>query len=205
MGGEPVVTAELILKPVISSDASRTRRASSAGRLVPGLVAAYAAGWCALLTVALACALLPGARWLAHATFGLALRARLHPAGAPSVSGALALLANNLRATAWPIIPAALGAGQRPGIRRLVDVAVVVSASVNLLPVGAALGTYRLGLVPYLPQLPLELYAVTSAAACWRASRRRRLGRHEVAAITASVLLALVLAALLEIWAVPHR
>ena len=205
MGGEPVVAAKLTHDAAIAPDASRIRRASSGGRLVPRLAAAYVAGWCALLTGALACALLPGARWLAHATFGLALGARLHPAGAPSVAGALALLANNGRAAAWPLLPAALGAGRLPGARRVVDAAVFISLALNLLPVGAALGIYRLGLAPYLPQLPLELYAVTSAAACWQASRRRRLCRHEVAAITASIMLALVLAALLEIWAVPHR
>jgi hypothetical protein len=177
----------------------------AAGTLPARLAAAYAAGWLAVAAAALLCALVPAARWLAHHAFGLQLHARLHRAPAPSVDGALALLANNVRATCWPLLPVALRAERYPGVRRLVDVAVALGLAVNLLPVGAALGAYGPRLVPFLPQLPLELYATTAGPACWWLCSRRALGNRALAAVAGSTLLTLLIAAGLETWGVPHR
>ncbi len=201
-----MVAADLTEQPGVALDATAgflDTPTPPARRLGARLAIAYAAGWSVVLAMALACAVLPAARRLAHVAFGLALRARLHPPPAPSAAGALSLLANNARAAGWPLLPCALDAGRYPVLRRLVDVTVLLGVAVNLLPVGAALGVYRVRLLPYLPQLPFELYGVTSAAAGWRASRRR-LHRRELAAAAASVLIALILAAVLETWAVPH-
>lgn len=172
---------------------------------VPTLARAYAAGCLALTAAAAAAALLPAAGWLAHAAVGLPLHARLRPAPPPRLAGAVALLGANLRATGWPLIPAALRAGRSAGLRRLVDITLAAGLTVNLVPVAAALGVYRLRLLPYLPQLPLELYALTSGAAAWWLSSRRHTTRRQLALIAASLLAALAGAAALETWAVPHR
>ena len=59
--------------------------------------------------------------------------------------------------------------------------------------------------MPYLPHLPLELYAITTGPAVWLLSTRRQIARRELALIAVSMLVALTLAAALETWAVPHR
>jgi hypothetical protein len=169
------------------------------------LLAAYTTGWTVLLTVAGICALVPAARWLAHHELALALHLRVRPAPRPTLAGAGWLLANNLRATAWPLVPVLARAQQPAWLRRLIHAAVLASLAVNLLPVGAAIGVYRARLVPYLPHLPFELYAITTGPTAWLISTRRPLPRRQVATVAASMVAALVAAALLETWAVPHR
>jgi hypothetical protein len=90
-------------------------------------------------------------------------------------------------------------------LRRVTHAAVAVSLAVNLLPVAAAIGVYRYQLVPYLPHLPLELYAITTGPTAWLLATHGTLTRRQTALIAASMLLALTGAALLETWAVPHR
>lgn len=173
--------------------------------VVPVLAAACGAACLVLAVIAATCALVPPASRLVHVAVGLSLDARLRPAPAPSLSAALGLLTANVRATAWPLIPAALRAGRHPWLARCVDVAVTLSLAVNLLPIGAALGVYRLRLPPYLPQLPLELYALTTGAAAWWLSSRRHASGAQLGRVAASMLVALAGAAALETWAVPNR
>ena len=169
------------------------------------LLAASTTGWTVLLAVAGICALMPAARWLAHHELALALHLRIRPAPRPTIGAAGWLLANNLRATAWPLIPV-LARAQRPDwLRRVIHAAVLASVAANLLPVGAAIGVYRDRLVPYLPHLPFELYAITTGPVAWMISTRRPLTRRQLATIAASMIGALVVAAVLETWAVPHR
>jgi len=59
--------------------------------------------------------------------------------------------------------------------------------------------------VPYLPHLPFELYAITAGPAVWLISTRKPITRRQLGVIAASILAALVVAALLETCAVPHR
>ena len=64
---------------------------------------------------------------------------------------------------------------------------------------------YRNQLVPYLPHLPLELYAITTGPAAWLLSTRRQITHRQLAQVALSMLAALTVAAVLETWAVPHR
>jgi hypothetical protein len=173
--------------------------------LVEDLALAYSTGWTVLLAVAAVCALIPAARWLAHHELALQLHIRIRPAPAPSLHTAVGLLINNVRATCWPLLAAALRAQRPAWLRRLVHTAVLASLAVNLLPVGAAIGVYRAQLVPYLPHLPLELYAITSGPTAWLLSTRQLLSSRQLCLIAVSILIALAGAALLETWAVPHR
>lgn len=173
--------------------------------LVERLASAYSAGWTLLLAGACACVLMPAARWLAQHELGIDLHMRIRPAPAPHVRTLLWLIANNLRATAWPLAPALLGAERSPMLRRVVHAAVLVSLAADLLPVAAALGVYRRKLVPYLPHLPLELYAITTGPTSWLLAARGRCSRRQLLEIAVSVLVALSGAAFLETWVVPHR
>ncbi len=94
--------------------AGRTLAAEPQRRGLAGeLAGAYAAGWTLLLAVAGICATVPAARWFAHHELALALHVRIAPAPPPTVRRALWILADNIRATGWPL-SAALGA-QTPG------------------------------------------------------------------------------------------
>ncbi len=191
-----------MVTPTVGSVSTRTSARRSLGEQ---LLAAYSTGSTVLLATAGICALVPAARWLAHRELALALHLRIRPAPPPTLAAAGWLLANNLRATAWPLAPVLVRAQQPAWLRRLVHAAVLASLAANLLPVGAAIGVYRARLVPYLPHLPFELYAMTTGPAAWLISTRRPITRRQLAAIAASMLVALTAAALLETWAVPHR
>jgi hypothetical protein len=80
-----------------------------------------------------------------------------------------------------------------------------MSFAANVLPVGAALGVYRVKLAIYLPHLPLELYAITAGPASWLLVVRGRQSHRQVLAVAMSISAALLGAAFLETWAVPHR
>ncbi len=172
--------------------------------LAEELALAYGAGWTVLVAVAGVCAVVPGARWLAHHELALALHVRIAPAPAPSSRGAAWILVDIIRATGWPLL-AAIGAQHPSWLRRVTHGAVLASLAANLLPVAAAIGVYRSALVPYLPHLPLELYAITTGPTAWLLSTRGQLTRRELALVALSMLVALALAAGLETWAVPHR
>ncbi len=173
--------------------------------LAKRLTAAYALGWASLLTMACACAAIPAARWFAEHALAVDLHARLRVANAPGLETFTSLLATNIRATAWPLVPAAFGAERSRTGRRLVHAAALVSLATNVLPAGAALGAYRLALVPYLPHLPLELYAITAGPASWLLVARGRCNRRQLLPIAASICAALAVAAFLETWATPER
>ena len=169
------------------------------------LAAGYTAGWTVLLAVSATCALVPAARSLAHDLLSVDLHVHIRPAPRPTLRAAVGLLVNNVRATGWPLLAATLGAGRSTLLRRVTHAAVSVSLLVNLLPVAAAIGVYRSQLVPYLPHLPLELYAITTGPTSWLLATHGALTRRQAVLIAASMLLALSGAALLETWAVPHR
>jgi hypothetical protein len=177
----------------------------SSRELAEHLALGYAAGWASVLATACACALIPSARWLAHDALALNLHTRIQPAPAPTLGTVSSLLLANLRATAWPLVPIALRADKSCGSRRLVHTAVLMSFAANVLPVGAALGVYRVKLAIYLPHLPLELYAITAGPASWLLVVRGRQSHRQVLGVAMSIGAALLGAAFLETWAVPHR
>jgi hypothetical protein len=169
------------------------------------LALGYAAGWATVLGTACACALIPSARWLAHDALAINFHARIRPAPAPTLGTFSSLLLTNVQATAWPLVPVVLRAEQSRGLRRIVHGAVLISLGANVLPVGAALGVYRLTLTPYLPHLPLELYAITTGASSWLCVARGRPRNAHLVAGGISIGAAILVAAFLETWAVPHR
>jgi hypothetical protein len=190
---------------MVTTELTRPQPVRPRHSLAEQLAHAYSAGWTLLLAAAALCALIPAARWLAHHELALQLHVRIRPAPRPTLRAAAWLLIHNARATMWPLLAVGLGAERHRILRRVVDVSVMASVAVNLLPIAAAVGVYRSALVPYLPHLPFELYAITTGPAAWAQSTRQPLGRRQLAMIGLSMLAALGIAALLETWAVPHR
>jgi len=197
-----MVARQLTSSPGSSRGGTPTRHPGLAGELTTG----YTLGWTVLLLVAAICAMVPAARWVAHHELALALHIRIGPAPPPTLAAAGWLVVNNVRATGWPLLAVGLGVDRHGrGLRRVVHTAVLVSLAANLLPVAAAIGVYRSQIIPYLPHLPLELYAITTGPATWLITTRQPISRRQLATVAVSILGALAGAAVLETWAVPHR
>ncbi|HEX4188579.1 MAG TPA: hypothetical protein VHY83_11830 [Solirubrobacteraceae bacterium] len=123
----------------------------------------------------------------------------------PHLTRVLELAAHNIPIAAWPLLLGVAGAHRHPLTRRIADATLLASITINTMPVGAALGAHGTGLLPYIPQLPLEWAALALGASAWLCQRRSALTiRHRVSvlALTASILLC---AAVIETVAVPHR
>ena len=108
------------------------------------------------------------------------------------------------------IVPLALCAGRwntHPLTRRLGDLIVTAIVVINALLIGVALGRYPTQLPAYLPHLPLEDAALSTAAAAWLTHRRGELdgARRSVARYAAITAALTVFAALVETYAVPHK
>jgi hypothetical protein len=99
--------------------------------------------------------------------------ARPHPALHPTAAAIAAILVNNARVLAAPFILIA-GRFARSRRTRLVgDAVTAIILAANALWIGVALGRWRGTLIPYLPQLPLEYLAASTAAGAWIHTRRR--------------------------------
>lgn len=131
-------------------------------------------------------------------------RLALAPTGTAGM--AALILTNNVREVMIPFLFAALRIGPRrwPAVVAVGDVVVGASLAVNATLAGLALGSYGLGLLPYLPQWPFEWGALALAFTGWRRVRggRRELGELALLAIGAVILLCV--AALLEAYVVPQ-
>jgi hypothetical protein len=164
----------------------------------------YAAVWLATLAPAALVAIvghplvLTVRRWL-----GLVLSAREN--APPTVEHVLMLAAHNIPIASWPLLLGVLGAHRsRPG-RWFADGVGIVSMIANTLPVGAAFGAYGTALLAYVPQLPLEWAALALGVSGWLIQRRRALTVSAGLGVFALVAVALVGAAVLETFAVPHQ
>ena len=176
-------------------------------RLPAGLIGAtlrlYAAMWTLTLAGALAVRLAgPQARRETRRLLGLALSARATPA--PSAGHVLALAAHNIPIAAWPLLLGPIGAGQKRPLRRVADTLVLACLCANTLPVGFAFGGYGSPLLAYIPQLPVEYAGLAVGYGSWLIQRRRALGGRERVVWLAVTVILLLIAAIVETFAVPH-
>jgi hypothetical protein len=138
---------------------------------------------------------------------GLALARAPHPTLTPTFSAGASIFLQNARILLIPVLLSALGIQEHQAGRCLGDLAVLAILTLNGALVGIELGRWNLGLIPYLPQLPLEWLAVGAAASSWTTSRTQlnQTGRRQsplaTAAITAGLLAA---AAAIEVLLTPH-
>jgi hypothetical protein len=154
-----------------------------------GLVAALAAVW--LLTAV--------GRLVGLVAPGLAPGGVPHPTLHGTVADALSILATNLRLLAVPFALVLLGFHRSRGARMFGDLLVGAVVVLNALRVGLALGRYGTGLIPYIPQLPVEWFALALSASAWMAARgvqprvlRTRALQTLLAAATAAAIEALL-------------
>lgn len=164
----------------------------------------YGGVWLATLAAAAVVALAgPALQAPARRALGLTLSTRRNPP--PRLAHVLALAAHNIPIASWPLLLGVLGAHRHRLARHLADGLLSACILANTLPVGVALGAYGSALLPYLPQLPVEWAALALGAGGWLVQRRRALTAREGALCTALIACLLLLAAVLETVAVPHR
>jgi hypothetical protein len=184
------------------------RRRASTRRLRDGLRGAcldvYAAIWTATLTAAFVVAV----AWQTLAApvqqvLGLRLTPITNPP--PDIERVMALAAHNIPIAAWPLLLGMMGAHRSRRSRRIADCLVLACMAANVLPVGAALGAYGAALLPYIPQLPLEWAGLAVGAGSWLVQRRRVVTAREGLVWFALITAALLCAAALETFTVPHR
>jgi hypothetical protein len=162
------------------------------------LVVAYCALWASAAAAGLAVHALPGAAAAVRGALALPLNG-----GGPHALGTAAVLAlHNACVALWPRALAATGVARFARTRRGFDVVVGASLAANGASVGAALGAYGAGLVPYLVQLPVEWLALAVGAAGWFGVREGGgVGKGRLASLAA---LLVVAAALIEVFATPR-
>jgi hypothetical protein len=164
---------------------------------------AYAAIWAATVAAAAVVVVLPPLRLPTRRLLALRLRADQTPA--PDLGHVLALAAHNFPIAAWPVLLGVLGAHRQPRSRHVADALLAGCVSVNVLPVGAAVGAYGPAVLPYLPQLPLEWAALALGASAWMLQRHRAIRVTEGLALAALTGAVLICAAAVETLAVPHQ
>ena len=129
-----------------------------------------------------------------------------HPTLTPSLAAWAAILLDNSRVLALPILLTAFGFHRGRYSARTGDIAVIGVLGANAIFVGLELGRWQNQLLPYLPQLPVEWLAAGTAVGVW-AHARSTAGRPDrrALAVHAGVVLGLLMAAAaLEVLATPH-
>lgn len=157
------------------------------------LVAALTAVW---LLTALGC-------FIGRLAPGLAPGGGPHPTLRGTVDDALSILATNLRLLAVPFALALLGFQHSRRARGFGDLVVGAVVTINALGVGLAIGRYGTGLLPYIPQLPVEWLALSLSASAWMTARRGAQPR-ELRTTALLTLLTAVTAAAIEALLTPH-
>ena len=169
----------------------------------------FPAPWLSPISCVLALWALTGALTGLGVLLGLLMPA-LAPAGAPhptlhgTAGEAISILSHNLRILAAPLILAAARWAAGPITRLLGDAIVAAILIVNPLLVGAAIGEHGPGLLAYLPHLPLEWAALSTAAGAWLAARSSRRAAPSLVAYAAAATTLAAIAAVIETLAIPH-
>jgi len=130
---------------------------------------------------------------------------RPHATLTGSLSDAAAILAHNLRVLATPFLCVALRfPDSRPG-RHAGDLLVLAITALSAIAVGIELARWNTVLLPYVPQLPVEWTALTTAVTAWLTARDGTAARRAVSELAVLTTVLLLVAVCLETWCVPHR
>jgi hypothetical protein len=159
-----------------------------------------------LTATAALCAVTAGGALAGAIAPGLVSPVAPHPTLTPTFGAWAAILLDNSRVLALPILMTAFGFDRGRYSARIGDIAVIGVLGANASFVGVELGRWQNLLLPYLPQLPVEWLAAGTAAGVW-AHARSTAGRPDrrALAVHAGVVLGLLMAAAaLEVFATPH-
>ena len=155
--------------------------------------------WVLSVTSAVGTALVPALRdgvqsWLA-------LRLEPHAADGGYLVG---IVVHNLRAAGWPLLVAARAARWPSRGRFIAATLVTTAATVNVVPVGAALGAYGAAVIPYLTHLPLEWAALSIPLGACLAARHQQPSVRQLALAAGAFCVLVLTAGLAETYLTPH-
>jgi hypothetical protein len=191
---------------MVSSELTLPRPACVGRSSLPVVaLATWVAAVIGIAVVAIAIATTPDGRLVAHALLGANPRIAPHAASGRTLGYAFGLLVNNAIVALWPLTGLFL-LHDFPRSWRRVFIAVVVLAAVrSVVPVAAALGLWGTRLLPYIPNAPFELAAITTGAVLYVLRSDQRISPRSLGTGVVAVGLLLAIAAVLETWAVPAR
>lgn len=184
--------AELTQTTTVSFDARRASR-RGAGTAARRVAVVYGALWALTALGGLLGRLLPS----------LAPGGRPHPFLHGTVADFAVIAATNARILSAPFLLTVFRFTTKRRSRALGDLLVFGLLAGNTLRVGLALGRDGGGLVPYVPQLPVEWLAAAVAGGAWLTLRRNPQTRT-VLAYVGAVLALVALSAAIETGASPH-
>lgn len=146
---------------------------------------------------------------VAHVDPALAPATRPHPTLHPSPAAIASILANNARVLTAPFILIAARFARSPRAAIVGDAVIGLIVGGNALVIGLAIGRWGGALAPYLPHLPLEYLATSTAAAAWVRTRRvatenRTADPRATAIYGAATVALLLIAASVEVLLTPH-
>lgn len=145
----------------------------------------------------------PGGHSLARALLGAGARIAPHPASGRTVVYALGLLLNNTIVALWPLTGLFVLRDFPSSLRRVFIGVVVLSGARSAAPLAAAIGLWGTRLLPYIPNAPFELAAITTGGVLYVLASGQRLSGRALRTGVTAVLVLLLIAAALETWAVP--
>lgn len=165
----------------------------------------WAAAALSCVLVALMVWLIPDGRAIAHGLLGINPGVVPHATSDGTVGYALRLLCNNAIVALWPLTGLYLLLGVDRRWRRVFLGVVVLSAARSVAPVAFALGLWGTRLLPYIPNAPFELAAITTSPVLYLLRSTQRISFRELTVGITVIGALLVTAAALETWAVPLR
>jgi hypothetical protein len=127
-----------------------------------------------------------------------------HPTLTGSISEAASIFFNNLRVLVAPFALWALGFPATRNGRRAGDLLVFTLTVLNTLEVGIELGHWRLDLVSYVPQLPLEWAGLTVGVSAWLTAGNGQANPRHMSLLAVWVVVLIASAAAVETWCTPH-
>lgn len=125
-----------------------------------------------------------------------------HDPNARDLHTMLSLWFHNARVALAPLALAAAVQTSPGRLRRTGDVLLAVVFALNVIPFAVDLGTWGSRLVPYIPNSPVELLALTIGPVSWWLVTRGRVPVRFLMRATVIAVGLLLLAACLETWAV---
>jgi hypothetical protein len=168
-------------------------------------LATWALALLAFALIAFVVRFAPGGATIAHALLGTKPNAVPHSTSGRTLGYAFGLLVNNATVALWPLSGLYL-LRDCPRAWRRVFIAIVVLAAVrSVAPAAVATGVWGSLLLPYIPNTPFELAAITTGGVLYVLRSDRQISALALRNGVTAVVVLLVIAAALETWAVPSH
>ena len=136
---------------------------------------------------------------------GLASSTAPHPALVGDFSNFATIVETNLRIVLAPFLLALLRVDRAKTTRTLGDLLIAGLTAASTINIGIELGRWQGQLLPYIPQLPIELAALAVGVATWLVIRVEDHSGRQLVALAGACAVLVAAAGAVETWWTPHR